>query len=633
METRNLRSRRRDRNVSNPNPSHSLTKRAPNRVSAISLIPYLTIFAQLLLILYLFFNPRSTSSPTISTVQHHSPPLPPNAPVTSANLHVTIYAYDRPRQLLDLLLDLDREANVASLNISVTVIDDNSYACVFSPIDANIFSTEDAHDPTSVLVRVPLDAPHALPCTARYRFRDVEQVLQQHGWSMYVTRYRHARRRYWHLVAAAHGLLKNVQTKYYLFLPDDDRLSKGFFKSIIARWEGIRDSRKMTMLLHVEETREKVPVWTTFKPRDHNEQVMRVGFVESGNFICEREFLAFMNWSFPVVPVQRWINNPNISSGVGSTISELLHASGKRMFRTKESFVAHIGVTLSKMNAQFRDKHKKALLTKYFSDGEEVYEMLLEEASTVTASMASQWTRATALHSAVQSLAHQVDHLNVYLNGYDSVPAFLNAPYITAIRSQEQGEKGDIGDVGKFFWSNDIETEFHFTVDDDIIYPPDYVTEMLKFWRRFQAPIIVGVHGIRIKQQSLTPTGGRKSRGYYGSREVWMAIEKVRKPVNVHIIGTGTMLYRPIDIGRLDITNTFQYPNMADIWFGLLTQRLKIPMMVIPHDEGWIQEVPGTMDDSIYMRSTRKRRADRLQTQAAQSIETWNLHSALRRVT
>lgn len=443
---------------------------------------------------------------------------------------------------------------------------------------------------------------------------------------MYVSKYRHARRRYWHLVALAHTLLRPISATNFLFLPDDDRLANNFFVKVLPVWNGIQDSRKMTLMLHVEETRENVSVWTNLKPRHIGGGLVRIGWVESGNFLCDQQFLRFMNWSFPAVPQQRWIDNPNISSGVGSTMSEMIHGAKKRMYRTGSSFVAHVGVSLSKMNAEFREKRGKVLLTKYFEDGDDAYRRLLEEAAAVTASMASQWTREVSLHSAVESLAHQVDHLNVYLNGYDSVPPYLNAPFITVIRSQEKESKGDVGDIGKFFWCNNLDTEFHITTDDDIIYPTDYVARLLKFWGNFHSPVIVGVHGIRIKQNDLTPPSGRRGRGYYASRDVWMAVENVPEPVNVHIIGTGTMLYRPLDIGDVDLDDVFRHPNMADVWFGLLAQSRKLPMIIIPHVGGWIREVPGTMEDSIYKRSTRKRHSDRLQTEAAKSIESWQLH-------
>lgn len=621
MET--LRLRRRDRPSTKSLSIQSSRHSPPRPCFPRHIIPILLIAIQFLIIFYLLTHPvppllRLPSPPP-------SPPPIQNPPLTY-DVHVTIYSYDRPRHLLNLLTDLAREADAASLNIGVHVIDDNSYACIFPPIHTNVFSISTSPDPYQTLIEVPLNDSSALPCIASSRFLYVEQFLLRRGWHLYVSKYRHARRRYWHLISVAHALLRPISARHFLFLPDDDRLANNFFAKVLPLWQGIRDSRKMTLMLHVEETRENVSVWTDVKPRHIGGGLVRIGWVESGNFLCNQQFLRFMNWSFPVVPEQRWINNPNISSGVGATLSELIHNAGKHMYRTSRSFVAHVGVSLSKMNAEFREKRGKALLTKYFEDGDDTYRRLLDEAATITASMASQWTRDTALHSAVHSLAHQVDHLNVYLNGYDSVPPYLNAPFVTVLRSQETKSKGDIGDIGKFFWCNDLDAEFHITTDDDIIYPTDYVAKLLEFWNSFSPRVVVGVHGIRIKQDDLTPPSGRRGKGYYASREVWMAVENVSKPVNVHIIGTGTMLYRPSDIGDIDLDAIFRHPNMADVWFGLLAQSRKLPMMIIPHKEGWIRVVPGTTEDSIYERFTRRRHADRMQTEAAKSIGRWQLY-------
>lgn len=627
-----LRFRRRDRLAEAASRSPSTKPSSPQR-PVLFTPPVLVILLQsvvILTLLWLYLAPlkapigitnSSASSVIPAAKQEHET-------LVRYDCYVTIYAYDRPRQLHALLSDIAREADAAAIRVGVNVIDDNSYGCTFEPVGENVFESSTSDDLDVHLVRVPLDSPSVMPCVARHRFARAEKLLQSRGWRMYVSKYRHARRRYWNLVRMAHKLLHPLTSDHYLFLPDDDRLATGFFTQVLGLWSSIHDAKKLTLMLHVEETRETVPVWTDFKPRVVGGGLQRIGWVESGNFLCTEQFLQFMNWSFPRVPVKRWIDNPTISSGVGSTLSELIHSAGKRMFRTQKSFVAHVGVSLSKMNAEFRAKNSGALLTKYFADGEDRYNTLLDEAATVTASIASQWLREPALHSAVHSLAHQVDHLNVYLNSYDSVPPYLLVPYITVVRSQDQASMGDIGDIGKFFWCNDLPTEFHVTADDDIIYPPDYVSKLLEFWRTFTPPVVVGVHGIRIKQQDLNPSSGRRGKGYYGSREVWMATEDVPKSTNVHIIGTGTMLYRPSDIGNIDVDDVFKQPNMADVWFGLLAQKLQLPMMIIPHKSGWIQEVPGTFDDSIYKRSTRKRSSEKHQTQAAKSIDHWTLHSA-----
>lgn len=555
-----------------------------------------------------------------------------NSPVTpsSARLfdfHVTIYAYDRPRHLLNLLHDIHREAKLANVNLDVHVIDDNSYGCQFEPVNHNLFkadSTLDSQlDPSQVLVQVPL--PASLPCTASHRFVFVERFIYANGWKLFVSKYRHSRRRLWHLVRHAHALLRPINARFYLFLPDDDRLSKNFFLNVRKHWHAISDPKKLTLMLHVEESRENVPVWTDLRPRSVGNNLSRIGWVESGNFVATAEFLRFFNWSFPYIPIKRWIDNPAISSGVGATMSLLIHNAHHHMYRTHHSLVAHIGVTLSKMNAQFRTPNVPSLLSKRYLDGDDVYHELLTSAATITASLASHWVREASLHSAVYSLAPQVDRLNVYLNDYDGTPAFLFAPYIVVVRSDDPHSLGDIGDIGKFYWCNNLTTEFHVTVDDDIIYPPNYIDQLLAFRRSMHPPVVVGVHGIRLKHDSLHPSNGARGAGYYASREVWMATESVTSPVAVHIIGTGTMMYKVSEIGPIVLAETFPKPNMADIWFGILAQKIQIPMVVMPHSAGWLVEVPGTFEDSIYKKSTKRRHSDRSQTQAVLGVSQWQV--------
>lgn len=548
------------------------------------------------------------------------------------SVYVVIYSYDRPALLHQLLMDVERQAS-EKFRIVVIVIDDNSFDCIpVTPCNSNPFDS-DSTDLflTQLTPAAELSAPK-LSCISRHRFVRAETVISRNaerGWRLYVSQYRHGRRRYWHLVRMAHEVLHEVVDssiqQYFLFLPDDVRLSSSFFERATSAWDSIDHPRKLSLMLHIEKSRENVAVWTDLLPKQVTADLFRIGWVESGNFIADRTFLDFFNWSFPRVPISRWTKNPPISSGVGAVMSETIHGRRHRMYRTRHSLLAHVGTTVSKMNAAFRNRKEPMHPTLNFIDGEEAYKSLLRDASTVTASIASAWYREVSLHSVVHSLAPQVDHINVYLNGYDVVPPFLRATYITAVLSSET-EAGDLGDIGKFHWANGLSSMYHLTADDDIVYPPDYVKMMLQSINEFVPPTVVGVHGIRLREEDLVPASGKRGKGYYGSREVLMATEEVSNFSVVHILGTGTMLYRVADVGHIAIDEVFPRPNMADVWFGILGQKRSLPFIVVPHKKGWIKEVPGTFDDSIYRRATRRKRADRFQTEAAISAVPWKLH-------
>src|SRR5690606_1026085 len=91
------------------------------------------------------------------------------------------------------------------------------------------------------------------------------------------------------------------------------------------------------------------------------------------------------------------------------------------------------------------------------------------------------------------SIVDQVDRLYVYLNGYESVPAYLNSDKITVYRSDDHG---DIADNGKFFGLRNHRSGVFFAMDDDLVYPQDYVARMIEALDSIDHAGVVGVHGV-----------------------------------------------------------------------------------------------------------------------------------------
>jgi hypothetical protein len=109
----------------------------------------------------------------------------------------------------------------------------------------------------------------------------------------------------------------------------------------------------------------------------------------------------------------------------------------------------------------------------------------------IYANMATIPKRIFHLETVVNSILHQVDVLNVYLNNFEEVPWFLNNPKINVVRSQEHGDRGD---AGKFFWSDKVSGNY-FTIDDDILYPADYVQRLKESLDKRGKKCAIGVHG------------------------------------------------------------------------------------------------------------------------------------------
>lgn len=226
----------------------------------------------------------------------------------------------------------------------------------------------------------------------------------------------------------------------------------------------------------------------------------------------------------------------------------------------------------------------------------------------VTASMVTIPSRLNTMRQVVNSILPQVDRLNVFLAGFSQVPDVLTHPKIKVLRSQEYGA---LEDNAKFL-SNDL-TGFHFTIDDDLIYPDDYVKVLIGKLEAFEFRPAIGVHGILINDPFT---------GYYdvSSRIVYRYRDDVKDDVYVHIIGTGTLAYHTRNVSFTLAGN--EETRMIDIYFGLYCQANHIPVICIAHGGSWLKDLETPLETRIY---NQFKDDDRLQTSLVQSI-VWNLN-------
>ncbi|WP_421158246.1 hypothetical protein [Aeromonas dhakensis] len=118
----------------------------------------------------------------------------------------------------------------------------------------------------------------------------------------------------------------------------------------------------------------------------------------------------------------------------------------------------------------------------------------------ITAAMATYPAREHIYLDAVNSIIDQVDILYIYFNGYENIPDEIlhhakkeKIEYIISPRSTLRAS-------GKFSWIGTI-PGFHLTIDDDIIYPSDYVSGLVNEARAIDDEnIIIGVHGSIFKK-------------------------------------------------------------------------------------------------------------------------------------
>ncbi len=194
----------------------------------------------------------------------------------------------------------------------------------------------------------------------------------------------------------------------------------------------------------------------------------------------------------------------------------------------------------------------------------------------VVAGMATAGKR-ESLYASVTSIASQVRELYVYVN---CKTLFLNEKYPSNVKFVYDENLGDIGDLGKFF-PKIKENEYLATVDDDIIYPEDYIKSLLL---NIKEKSIAGVHGIIFNFPIFN---------YYTRNRNVIHFEKsCEKTTEVDVIGTGTSLLPYELISTFDLKKNLQFKNMADIAITYLCNEQGFKKIVIPRKSKWLKEIP-----------------------------------------
>jgi len=488
--------------------------------------------------------------------------------MTSAIIHIIITTHNRPRDALRLLRDID--TGRGAHDIRVFVYDDAS--------------------------------------TADYE--PVRAFLESRGWHYRREGQNQGKQGYYKIVTRTLQDAKHSGAAYYYFLQDDIRLCHRFFARTMDIWQGISDEMKGALYL-LKDTTWPNARWTKQKPV-HKGSVELTGWVDCAAFMFQEQLLDALRCRI-VRPSDAWFANPKLSSGVGRFITRSLQRRKFTMYRATQSMVVHVQ-TPSLMNPSARDKTR--MYTVDYIDGDDRARRF-ETYDAITASVASIPSRTHCLEQVVAQILPQVDYLNVYLNGYERVPDFLDHPRIQVAQSQKT-DFGDRGDAGKFYWTSEVDG-YHFTIDDDIFYPANYVDLLIQCIERHQRKAVVGVHGA-----TLTPP----IKDYYRSRRIHHFTQKLPQDTPVHVLGTGTVAYHTstIRVDRLE----FRHPNMADIWFALSGQHQQVPFICMTRDNKWLTSLPDTDTESIYMHSRRghdsKQNTMTMQTRIVKSHHTWRLH-------
>lgn len=149
----------------------------------------------------------------------------------------------------------------------------------------------------------------------------------------------------------------------------------------------------------------------------------------------------------------------------------------------------------------------------------------------------------------------------------------------------------DRGDQAKFLGCEHAPADtIWLGIDDDLIYPPDYVAAIVAGLERYPGSI-VSFHGWKMDNTGECYV------------ENFRCLENVDEDVQVHVAGTGVCAFH-LDTIR-PVMGDFESIN-ADVWLALRAQERGIPRVVLAHPSYWIgyAQLPGKFGDIDGKRTT-----------------------------
>ena len=186
--------------------------------------------------------------------------------------------------------------------------------------------------------------------------------------------------------------------------------------------------------------------------------------------------------------------------------------------------------------------------------------------------------RLPMLLDVIHSLAPQVDTMYVWLNGHKEIP---DVPYDNVIFHHSQTNDGDMAKMHILEMIDKDEEFYYFTVDDDIVYPPDYVQHNIDV---YEPGTIQSSHCNKYASFPIEDFTKSDISGYYFGANI-------PAKDRVHLIGTGVAMMDSTVVRQIPY-DTFVTNNMLDLWISSWAWVNEIPMYVVPHKQWWLHDHP-----------------------------------------
>jgi len=207
--------------------------------------------------------------------------------------------------------------------------------------------------------------------------------------------------------------------------------------------------------------------------------------------------------------------------------------------------------------------------------------------------IASVEERQQQLKIVINALYDQVDLIHLILNWYTEIPQWIKElPKIFAHLNPENKNAHD--SVWQYVEAENVATKvngqenYYFICDDDLLYPKDYVSEMIKAVDRYKKSCVITCHGANIQ---------RPVESYLKSRNVYGFSDPLERDIFVDMAGCGTVAFHSSTIKP--ILQHFPIPYCRDLWFSILAARQNVKIISIARPSFWIIPLE-TSGETVY---------------------------------
>jgi hypothetical protein len=207
------------------------------------------------------------------------------------------------------------------------------------------------------------------------------------------------------------------------------------------------------------------------------------------------------------------------------------------------------------------------------------------------AAIATMPSRIDTFQKVLPAIHAQVGHVFVYLDGHDRPPAFLERFDRLSVYCAK--DLGDLHADSRFLCLQHITAPTVVAmVDDDIIYPQNYVDRLVEALQKFDGEAIVGVHG----RVFLPP-----HKSYVKNALLFHFAKELSESCYVHELGIGTCAF--VSSSFAVDPREWERHDMADIIVAIQAQRRGLPRIAVARPTGWLKPLTEHQSDSLWSKT------------------------------